>query len=145
MRQNICFLLIFLGFAVSADTIDHYVNIANNIPRMEMKADSQSQAWARSARNILILTSESIAESLTLANESAAKLGSTLYCLPAGLSIDGKMLNNLIQKTYQDISSQQSDKNKMTVSQVALLGLSKKYPCQQVNNPIVPAMAQAEF
>jgi hypothetical protein len=133
----ICFMF---SLHVYADTIDHYINIANNIPQMEMKADPQAQAWARSARNILILTSESIGESLTLANESATRLGSPFYCLPPGTTLNGKMLNDLIQQTYQEISSQQSDKNKMTVSQVALLGLGKRYPCQQT--PEAPQQGQ---
>ena len=40
-------------------------------------------------------------------------------------------MNELIQQTYSEISSQASDKNKMTVSQVALLGIEKRYPCPQ--------------
>lgn len=115
---------------VWADTIDHYMNIANNIPKMEMKADQQSQAWARSARNILILTSESIAESLILANEAAAKAGHPLFCPPQQAKIEANSINELIQKTYKENSSQLTDKNQMTVSQVALLGLQKQYPCK---------------
>jgi hypothetical protein len=98
---------------------------------MEMKADQQSQAWARSARTVLILTSESIAETLMLSNETASRAGAPLFCIPPGAQLDATTLNDLIQQTYREISSQQSDKNKMTVSQVALLGLGKKYPCQQ--------------
>lgn len=125
-----CFVLgLSIMHTAMADTIDHYINIATNIPKMEMKADSESQAWARSARNILILTSESVAESLMLANESATRLGSPLFCVPQQVTITGEMMNDLIQQTYRDISSQASDKNSMTVSQVALLGMSQKYPC----------------
>ena len=114
---------------IHADTIDHYMNIVNNVPQMEMKADPESQAWARSARNILILTSESIGESLTLANDTATRQGTPLFCLPPGVRLQGVMLNELIQQTYKEISSQQSDKNSMTVSQVALIGVAKLYPC----------------
>ena len=39
------------------------------------------------------------------------------------------MLHDLVQQTYRDISSQESDKSKMTVSEVALIGLTKAYPC----------------
>lgn len=130
MRFIIC-LCLMLSVSAHADTIDHYMNIASNIPQMEMKADQQSQAWARSARTVLILTSESIAETLTLSNDSARQAGAPLFCIPPGTPLDAAALNDLIQQTYREISSQQSDKNKMTVSQVALLGLSKKYPCQQ--------------
>ncbi len=49
MRRFI-FLFLMVSVSTYADTIDHFINIANNIPQMEMKADPQSQAWARSAR-----------------------------------------------------------------------------------------------
>ncbi len=131
--RRIIFILLAGSIQASADTIDHFMNIVNNIPQMEMKADPQSQAWARSARNILALTSESIAESLMLANESATRAGRPLFCLPSSGVLSADSVNNLIQQTYREISSQQSDKNKMTVSQVALLGISKQYPCKQSN------------
>ena len=134
MRQ-IIFLYLMVSINAHADTIDHYMDIANNIPQMEMKADQQSQSWARSARTILILTSESIAETLTLSNNSAYQQGAPLFCLPPGELLKAEAVNDLIQQTYRDISSQQSDKNKMTVSQVALMGLTKKYPCQQKVTP----------
>lgn len=129
------FIFIMIGLIASAsafaDTIDHYMNIANNIPQMEMKADPQSQAWARSARTVLILTSESIAETLSLSNETAREQGAPLFCVPPNVQLTAAILNDLIQQTYREISSQQSDKDKMTVSQVALMGLKKQYPCQQ--------------
>lgn len=128
--RGIIFLFFVLSANAWADTMDHFMNIANSIPQMEMKADPQSQAWARSARTVLILTSESIAETLTLTNETAKQQGAPLYCLPPSLQLSAAMINDLIQKTYREISSQQSDKDKMTVSQVALLGLKKQYPCQ---------------
>lgn len=130
-RQVVGVILCLLAKVTMADTIDHYMNIVNNIPQMEMKADAQSQAWAKSARNILLLTSESITESLLLANETATKKGVPFFCLPAGVKLNSVMVNELIQQTYNDITSQPSDKNSMTVSQVALVGLSKQYPCVQ--------------
>jgi hypothetical protein len=112
-----------------ADTIGRYINIANNIPKMEMKADRQAHIWARSARTVLSLTSESIAETLMLANASAAERGAPLFCLPAEVSLNALMLNELIQETYREISSQSSDKNNLTVSNVAWIGVTHKYPC----------------
>lgn len=112
-----------------ADTIDNYIKIANNIPVMEMKADEQAQAWARSARHVLTITSESIAETLTQTNDLAKQQGKPLFCLPNNTQLNAVIMNELIQQTYKELSSQQSDKNKMTVSQVALLGVSKQYPC----------------
>ncbi len=127
--RPITYLLLLLSTCTHADTIDNFMNIANNIPQMEMKADPQAQAWARSARNILVLTSESVSESLLLANESAKEQGKAFFCLPPSVQLNASMVNDLIQQTYREISSQQSDKDKMTVSQVALLGLRKQYPC----------------
>ncbi len=117
----------------SADTIDHYMNIVNNLPQMEMKADSDSQAWARSARNVLMLTSETIAESLVLANQEAEKKGTPLFCMPAGEKLSNSEINELIQNTYRGISSKLQDKNQMTVSQVALAGMKKQYPCKKTS------------
>jgi hypothetical protein len=115
--------------SVHADTIEHYMNIANRIPQMEIKADAQSQTWARSARIVLDIASEGIAETLLQANEVAKNQGKPLFCLPAGIQLNAALLGNLIQQTYNGLSSQQSDKNTMTVSQVAWLGVSKTYPC----------------
>ncbi len=128
------FLLISLIFICSnlhADTINNYMSIANNIPQMEIKADPQAQAWARSARHVLTITCESIAETLSQSNEVAKSQGKPLFCLPQGVQLNSITLNELIQQTYKEISSQRSDKDTMTVSQVALLGISKQYPCQQ--------------
>ena len=121
---------IFITFGVCADTIDNYMRIANAIPQMEMKADSQSQSWARSARNVLSITTETIAETLLQANEVATQHGKPLFCLPTGVVLDSSRINSLIGQTYASISSQQSDKNKMTISQVAWIGVIRAYPCK---------------
>ena len=137
MRHLIFSSLLLCSYYVQADTIDNYMNIASNIPQMEMKADEQSQAWARSARHVLIITTESIAETLIQANELAKNQGGKpLFCLPINSNLDAASLNSIIQQTYKDISSQQSDKDKMTVSQIAWLGVVKKFPCQQQQNTI---------
>ncbi len=125
----------FICSLVHADTIDNYMDIASNIPKMEIKADPQAQAWARSARHVLTITCESIAETITQANEIATNNGTPIFCLPQGTQLNSIVLNELIQQTYKDISSQQSDKAKMTVSQIAWLGISKQYPCK--NNDVL--------
>ena len=130
------YLLLFVlntGVKVSADTMDHYMGIVNKIPKMEIKADGQAQIWAKSARNVLILTCESVAESLKIANEAASKQDRPFFCLPATTNLDGAMLHELVQQTYREISSQASDKSKMTISEVALVGLKKTYPCSAKN------------
>jgi len=126
-------ILIFLGFCtgVQADTIDHYMNIANQIPQMEIKADPQSQTWARSARTVMTLTCDNIIDSLNLANHLVTQKGQPLFCLPAETQLTTEQLDSLIQQTYRENQSQTSDKNKMTVSQVALMGLEKQFPCEK--------------
>ncbi|MFY7698167.1 MAG: phosphatase [Legionella sp.] len=131
MQRILLGLLIIISSYTKADTIDHYMNIANSIPQMEIKADPQSQAWARSARNILILTSESIAESLVLANQTATTQGKPLFCLPANKELNATIVNDLIQQTYKEMITQQKNKDTMTVSEIALQGLTKTYPCSQ--------------
>jgi hypothetical protein len=129
MRYLIIALTLVSG-CLNADTINNYMSIASNIPQMEMKADPQSQSWARSARHVLTVTCESIAETLLQTNEVAKSQGKPLFCLPQGVQLNSITMNELIQQTYKEITSQQSDKDKMSVSQVALLGVSKKYPCE---------------
>lgn len=121
----------FLMFAASlghTDTIANYMHIADNIPRMEMKADPQAHAWARSARNVITITDESIVETITALNHLASKQGKPLFCLKKD-TLNATMLDGIIRQTYADLSSQQSKLNQMTVSQIALVGLLKKYPC----------------
>lgn len=122
-----------------ADTIGRYMNIANNIPKMEMKADRQAHIWARSARTVLNLTSESIAETLMLANAAAAEHGDPLFCLPSEVTLNAMMMNELIQETYREVSSQTSDKNNMTVSNIAWIGVTHKYPCTDTAPPNKPS------
>ncbi len=141
MRFKVISILMLLAAGIAqADTIDHYMNIASQIPKMEMKADPQAQTWARSARNVLIITSETIAETLMQANELAKKQGKPLFCLPTDAAFNAVIMDNLIQQTYNQLSSQQSDKDKMTVSQVAWLGVSQRFPCQ--DSGLVSAMSQ---
>lgn len=126
--------LFFISGLVHADTINNYMSIANNIPQMEIKADPQAQAWARSARHVITITCESIAETMTQANEVAKSQGKPIFCLPPGIQLNPMVLNDLIQQTYKELSSQQSDKDKMTVSQVAWLGVNKQYACSTPNS-----------
>lgn len=106
------------------------MNIAENIPKMEMKADEDAQVWVRSARNILNLTCESIAETLIAANKSATEQGHPLFCLNAdGQNLQPASLNTLIQKTYREMLTPKDVKDNLTVSEVALMGLMQTYPC----------------
>lgn len=133
MRRILTCLFFICGY-LHADTINNYMSIANNIPQMEIKADPQAQAWARSARHVITITCESIAETMLQANEVAKNQGKPIFCLPPGIQLNSMVLNDIIQQTYKELSSQQSDKDKMTVSQVAWLGINKQYGCNQNAN-----------
>jgi len=140
MKSCLCYILfIFTINAAYADTIDRYMNIVDSIPKMEMKADPDAQVWVRSARNVIVLTCESIGETLALANRAASQSHHPLFCLPGNTQIDSQALNHLIQQTYRSMSSPTVEKDKMTVSEVALLGLTQKFPCTQDGLPVVTA------
>lgn len=129
MRYLVSVFLLFTVNSSNADTIANYMNIAENIPRMEMKADPKAQAWARSARNIITVTDESIAETIIAINDMATKQGRPLFCLGKD-NLNSAMLDGIIRQTYSEISSKSQEATKLTISQVALAGLQKKYPCQ---------------
>ena len=107
MRLLTLAFLMLSSIFVHADTMDHYMNISNQIPQMEMKADPQSQAWARSARSVMIITNESIAETLMQANDLAKNQGKPLFCLPTGATLNAVNLGNLVLQAYRENSSQQ--------------------------------------
>jgi len=129
----VIFCLFFICHSAFADTMLHFMNIANQIPKMEMKADPQAQAWARSARNVLIITCESIAETIIEANDYAKKQGTPLFCMHDNNSLSATVLNELIQKTYKELAVPQKQKDSMTVSQLAWVAMQKNYPCKQKN------------
>src|SRR3989338_7182101 len=106
-------LLLLTSTYVYADTIDHYMNIVNGIPQMEMKADPQSQAWARSAHTVLTLTCDGIADALFLANENAKQQGHPLFCMAASAQISPEMMDNLIQQTYKSLPNPRSEERRV--------------------------------
>lgn len=136
----IMYLILLWPIVLNADTVDHYMNIANQIPQMEVKADQQAQIWARSARHVLVITNETIAETLTEANELAKKQGQPLFCLPSGVKLDAEAIRQLIENTYKTIPGQEADKNKLTISQIAWIGILKSYPCQSKNAGLLPQL-----
>ncbi len=123
-----------LNINARADTIDHYMNIANNIPKMEMKADEQAQAWARSARNVLAITCESILETMMEMNNIAGQQGKPLFCPSNDAALNAQTLNQLIQQTAKEMSSMETQQKPMTVSQVAWIAVKKQFPCNGGGN-----------
>lgn len=142
------FYLSFLCFPnlIYADSIAHYMGIAENIPRMEMKADASAQIWARSARNVLLLTGESIWESLKIANQLSQQKGSPLFCLPPDKILSAEQMYDLIQNTYQKLNLSPEEQNQTSVAQVALKGLEENYPCptQVHQNPHITIHQRGE-
>ena len=129
--MKFCYFILglFLNVNLWADTIGQFMIVSENINRMEMKADSESQAWVRSARNVLLLTSESIWESLNIANQSAH-----LFCMPQDATMNAEAMTDLIKTKYQQIPGSDIDKNKLTVAQVGLMALQEKYPCKTMQS-----------
>ena len=98
MKSYLRYIILMLTVHCAyADTIDRYMNIVDSIPKMEMNADPDAQVWVRSARNVIVLTCESIGETLTLLNKAAFPNHHPLFCMPGNTLIDAQFLNNLIQ------------------------------------------------
>ncbi|GEM_PF-1304289 len=116
-----------------ADTVAGYMSIAENLPRMEMKADAQSQAWSRSARNVLLLTCETVWDGLKAANQTASQQGKPLFCPPANKNLSAEEMLDMINDTYKEMSLNDSEKNQMSIAQLAFIGLQKKYKCSNTN------------
>lgn len=116
------------GSVAQADTIGSYMTIVNNIPKMAMQPDDQSQAWVRSARNILKSTDETMAETVLAMNRLAEAQGRALFCF-SGVSLDSERVDELIQSTYAELLKDQSTSSKMPVAQVLVMGLNRQYPC----------------
>lgn len=131
-RTLFLFLLLLCGFS-QADTMGHYMSIINGLPQMELKADSQSQAWARSARSIIALTCDGIADTLVLANELTKKSGQQpLFCLTKPRQLTPETLDQMIQETYRNLQQAKEEKDKLTVSEVAFLAVQQKFPCSKL-------------
>ena len=133
MKRLIFLMLAIIHQPLYADKIIKFINVANTIPRMEMKPDANSQAWAKSARNILLLTAESIWESLYSANQANAQAGTPLFCIANQEDINAEQMTDLIKETYQHLSMSDDEKNQLSVAQVALMGLQQKYGCSTSN------------
>ena len=118
-----------------ADSIGHYMGVANNIPRMEMKTDANSQAWARSARNVLLLTCESIWEGLQAMNQIGLEKGNPLFSVQNPEQMTAERMADIIQETYTKMALNDEQKNKTTVAQVALIGVQERYACQAQAKP----------
>lgn len=135
IKNTLLLLLACLGVNAHADTINKYANIANSIPKMELKADEKSQAWARSARSILAITDETIAETILSMNSLAIENGEALVCLPSNLSLNGETIHALLQEAIKDPLVLNQNKS---ISFVVINRLKEKYPCRhraKVNLP----------
>lgn len=121
---------LFLGTPAFADTVAGFMSIAENLPRMEMKADAESQAWSRSARNVLLLTSETVWDGLKAANLSASQKGKPLFCIPQDRNLSAEEMFDLINDTYKQANLSDEDKSKMSIAQLAFNGLQKRYSCE---------------
>ena len=141
MRLGISLSIALFALNLHADSIASYMNIANNIPKMEIQADANSQAWARSARNVLAVTTETIAETMIQGNEIAKKKGRPIFCLPPGVKLNTATMDAIIKQASQDLNASPEDRKKISVSTVAWLGVINKFPCQGRNTEASRRMA----
>lgn len=125
--RKLLLLIILVSANLQADTIDHYMNIAQSISKMEIKANPRAQAWARSARSIMILTCESIAQTMLEMNKT---LPQPMLCPPDD-KIAAAALDKLIQTTYKKLYAKDKKTASMSVSKIALHAAIAKYPCKK--------------
>jgi hypothetical protein len=118
-----------LPLVLHADTMGKYMGIARSIPNLALKADDKSQAWARSARSILAVTDETIAQTINAMNKLAAQDGQPILCMPKGTALNGKTVHELLQNKAKSLSE---DEGGLTISSVAASVLKERYPCSQV-------------
>ena len=131
MKYGILSLLLLANVGY-ADTITNYITIVGNIPQMELKPDPQSQAWANSARQIIAATDETIAQTLIVMNAMSTKQGKPIFCIPNQTIITPAIMDDTIKKTYTYLTQSGTNTKEMPLSEVAMLGIIKLYPCKTV-------------
>ena len=137
LKKFLVFILLGACNIAQADTIGKYAGIAKGIPQASLKADPQSQAWARSARSILEVTEETIAQTIQSVQSFAAKRNIQVFCLPAGMKIDNSLIHQILERSITNLSAAEANKN---ISEVVTEQLETQYPCksnqhvQQRNN-----------
>ena len=122
-------LISLLAFSGYTDTVQNYMQISANIPAMELKPNPKAQAWARSARDILLSTDETIVETVLAMNRLASEKGTPFFCLPENVELNPKAMDLLIQETYKARMKASNKVQAMPVSEVAVFGLLERYPC----------------
>lgn len=127
---TIFFSVLSTSMSAFADTIDNYASIANHITSMEIKADRDAQTWARSARNVLAITNESIAETLIEANRIATNEGHPIFCLTKDTTLDASIIKSLLEKALKTNPELQNDKTRPTISVVATNAVRDAFPCK---------------
>lgn len=130
MKRNLLFaatLMFTLPITAYADTIGRYAGIAKSIPEATLKADPKSQAWAHSARTILHVAEESIAESISSMQNAAMRLQRPILCMPQGRSINTALIHEILEQNIAQLKPSDETKN---LSNVVVASLSTKYPCQ---------------
>ena len=112
---------------VYADTIGKYAQIAKSIPEMSLKADPQSHAWARSARSILAITDETIAETINVMNQLATKHGTPLLCITQEKPLNAQVVHTVLAQLIQKLTPAQAAQS---ISESLLQQLQISYPCK---------------
>ncbi len=124
----ITLLTLCFALTANADTIGRYAGIVKSIPETTLKADPKSQAWAHSARTILAVAEESIAETIFSLQSITNKMNRPLFCLPQGQAIDTALVHQLLAQIIQQLTPADENKN---LSDVVVTNIMSKYPCQE--------------
>ena len=132
LNKTILVLLSFVSLSISADTIEKYVGIAKSIPQSRLKADPKAQAWAHSARTVLDVTEETLAQTIVSMQALSLKQNSPIFCLPNGKSIDTGLVHQILEQSVARLAS--TDFNK-TISEVVVENLASAYPCNSAAKP----------
>jgi hypothetical protein len=131
-----CLILLMWMNLCSADTIGKYAKIAKSIPEMSLKADPQAQAWMRSAKSILAITDETVAQTVVAMNQLAKSQGRPLICLPDSKKIDGDTVHEILaSKIAGDVDENAPE----TISSIVTQELVKTYPCNRAHKQLAEA------
>lgn len=128
MKVRLLLALCLLPCCLLADTLGKYAGIAKSIPQARLKADPQSQAWARSARSILDVTEETIAQTIQSMQALALQQQQAIFCLPQGQSLDTAKVHQVLEQLIANINETEA---KQTISEAVIAKLAADYSCSK--------------
>ncbi len=130
MLKKYFLMIVCLSLALpsSADSISKYAKVAKSIPEMSLKASPQAQAWMRSAKSILAITDETVAQTIVAMNNEAKKQGHPIICPKENVEINGTVIHELLLNV---IKGGVGDNDSESISSIAIRVLMTAYPCEK--------------